>query len=1403
MFEAARLTDPIAHTSALAGFLVGAIIGIALIAAVAFATFTCGFGVALLAGLAAGVGASLILGLSEAIGKMFSSPAGTITSGSRNVFTNGLAAALTTTSKVTCDKHSPTPLVAEGSSKVFINGLPAARKKDAITCGAKIDAGSSNVFIGGGTVPYLPVADEVPAWLRTAVDWAFALAGLIGGLAGLFKAAGGLSRAALPCAAKFIAGFVIGEVIGRYVAGPIISRVMGGQVGHPVDVTTGRKILLAQNEIDFAIQSPMPLVCARFYGSNLTHVGSLGKGWTLPWDLRLQQRDGKIWFTDDEGRETGFPLVQPGHNSFSDAEQCYLACTVDGRYILYSAKELYYDFGHLDVAGEDPAWVQRVEDRSGQSLIYLRDEQDRVRTMRTGGGQQIRLHYSGVPERLAFIEMQHGATPGTLVQYGYDALGQLVSVTDANGAMTRQFTYADGLMSSHTNALGFRCSYVWADIADQPRVVDCRTSEGEHTRFRYAPATRQSWAEDELGRTAHWVYDAHCQIVECTDFDGGTYRLTYNAAGMPTLIELPGERMVTLEYDAASRIIAETDALSRVTKTSYDANSLRVSELVLPDGSCWRAHYDYLGRMTSKTDPLARTESFEYDSGLSPLPLAHVDCTGGRQLMTWNRRGQLTARTDCSGKTTRYHYDNDGQLESVIDALGQATHYQRLRSGAPVKVILADGSTEEFEYDAAGFLLEHRNGPQTRSWVRNARGQVIDSIDPAGRHLHRRYDPRGRLVELTRDAATRYEFAYDHGDRLARETRPDGVEQLMRYDAAGNVVVIETVGASPGQEALARPRRTSAFQLDKAGRMLVQETANAINHYVWDEGDRLLEATNRPTDAGRALGVAASSVSFVYDKVGRVMAEHGSEGTVGYTFDDLDSLTSLRLPHGQQIDTLTYGSGHVHQIRSADRVISDFERDDLHREVLHTQGTLAQRVGYDLLGRRTWQAAGDNPAMLGPGMGRLWRSYSYQASGSMAEQRDNIRGTIDYQYDPAGQLQRQTRSADQRQEKFSADAAGNLLDDPARKSRGQVAGNRLMMWQDIRFEYDAWGNLSSKRKGAHHIQRFVFDDQDRLLSVITEDLRGKSEAHFHYDPLGRRIAASEVHTTANGRMHTVRKRFVWQGLRMAQEVRDNGVSSYIYSPDAAYTPLARVDAVIAAATTAAAIESAQRSARIYHFHTNLVGAPLEATDEAGDLVWAGRYDAWGKVEFGEDGMPLPRIEQPLRFPGQYADEATGLHYNTFRFYDPDVGRYISPDPIGLEGGDNAYAYAPNPVSMMDPLGLTFCGMTAQDKALKGAHPPGMRLPHLHHIIREMAPEKWAAAARQHILDVQQLAKKYGLDINTDPRNFTWATNGDGAHTQKAAEYVAKHLKAADLVSESEFFRVLDSLGEGMSKGKFF
>ena len=104
---------------------------------------------------------------------------------------------------------------------------------------------------------------------------------------------------------------------------------------------------------------------------------------------------------------------------------------------------------------------------------------------------------------------------------------------------------------------------------------------------------------------------------------------------------------------------------------------------------------------------------------------------------------------------------------------------------------------------------------------------------------------------------------------------------------------------------------------------------------------------------------------------------------------------------------------------------------------------------------------------------------------------------------------------------------------------------------------------------------------------------------------------------------------------------------------------------------------------LYYFHTDQIGTPLEMTDREGQIVWQATYKAWGAVE----RLDVNAVEQNLRFQGQYFDDETGLHYNTFRYYDPEVGRFITQDPIGLFGGDNLYRYVENPIGWIDVLGL--------------------------------------------------------------------------------------------------------------------
>lgn len=249
MYEAARIDDTISHSHALLGFLAGAVLGCLLIGAVAALTICTGgvggFLLGMAMGFLANVAAHDLLNLGEAIGGMFTTPAGKIVEGSPNVFINFRPAAYVT-DQVQCGNHSGPEMIAQGSTNVFINNRPAARKGDKTTCDGTIETGSDNVIIGGGTATYLPITPEVPDAYRRYTEWAFTAAAFVGGLAGVLR---GVERGALRCALKYAAGFVIGEVVGQYVINPVVS----GLVGHPVNVATGRKILPNEDETDFRL----------------------------------------------------------------------------------------------------------------------------------------------------------------------------------------------------------------------------------------------------------------------------------------------------------------------------------------------------------------------------------------------------------------------------------------------------------------------------------------------------------------------------------------------------------------------------------------------------------------------------------------------------------------------------------------------------------------------------------------------------------------------------------------------------------------------------------------------------------------------------------------------------------------------------------------------------------------------------------------------------------------------------------------------------------------------------------------------------------------------------------------------------------------------------------------------
>ncbi|MFT0476956.1 RHS repeat-associated core domain-containing protein, partial [Pseudomonas antarctica] len=258
------------------------------------------------------------------------------------------------------------------------------------------------------------------------------------------------------------------------------------------------------------------------------------------------------------------------------------------------------------------------------------------------------------------------------------------------------------------------------------------------------------------------------------------------------------------------------------------------------------------------------------------------------------------------------------------------------------------------------------------------------------------------------------------------------------------------------------------------------------------------------------------------------------------------------------------------------------------------------------------------------------------------------------------------------------DPAGNLLMQD-RPGPDIVAGNRLMIQGDHHYDYDAFGNLIRQRRGKGHqlVTDYRYDCQHRLIGITQPN--GQT-ASYRYDPFGRRISK-----TFDG----ITTEFFWQGDKLIAEHHADRHRSYLYEPDS-FRPLVLLEGF------------GPQDTQPFHYQLDHLGTPQELTAPDGEIVWSAHYRAYGEIA----RLDISKVDNPLRFQGQYFDQESGLHYNRHRYYNPDIGRYLTPDPVKLAGGINAYQYAPNPTGWVDPLGLNRCPGGNGCKPTHSADEPG-------------------------------------------------------------------------------------------------
>ncbi len=850
---------------------------------------------------------------------------------------------------------------------------------------------------------------------------------------------------------------------------------------------------------------------------------------------------------------------------------------------------------------------------------------------------------------------------GTVTQHTYDARGNLAQTVEALGLPEQRTT------GYTVDADGQRRSMTRKGDAGTPDAV---------TRYEY---------------------DTSGNVTAATDPEGGITRHTWDIMGNALTRTDPGGQLWARTYDNGGRLLSLTDPLNRTTRIAYDKTGLPVT-LTDAAGNTGTLGYDAAGRLLSVTGPHGGQTRYAYDAAGNPARL--TDAANHTRQQEYDPDGRLVKQTDGNNNATRYIYGDqtsgpNGLLAKIIyPTLSRDLQYDRRdrivgttdsSAGAALALDASPAQTTRNTYDRAGNLTAV-TGPANRTTATSydGLGQVTRTTDPEGNSTGYGYDARGNLISVTDAKGNTHRYEYDRLDRMVKEIRPLGQTTSYAYDPNGNLIqTTDAKGQIKRYTVDAAGRRTREDHYPDAAALAANNAAKTIA-YTWNTLDRL---------TGYADGT--TTATYTYDaKQLRQVGESVNYGSfslaVSQTYNALGQTASLTYPDGAQY-TYTYDSNN--QLSTVDlpagsgNITFNSYTWTVPAQITMPGGT-ARNLQYDGLLRLKDLAVKD------PGQSRVMGyQYGYDLAGNITSKVTEA-GSTGYSYDALDRLTGAAytgQTTAQANESYSYDQVANRITDSktAAAAWAYDANNRLITADNLSYTYDANGNTTSQTDSANpaNTRNYVYDTDNRLVEV--RDASNSLIAAYSYDPFGRRLSKD----TGNSKTYYF---YSAEGLIAEADATGQVTRSYGYAPGSTFT------------TNPLWMRTASQAGQpvYYTYQNDHLGTPMKLLNQSGAAVWGATYDAFGKAAVD----PNSTVTNNLRYPGQYYDAETNLHYNWHRYYDPGTGRYITFDPIGLAGGINGYSYVKgNPIKRVDPTGLK--GWYCQRPL---GEPPGTRGPPLFH-----------------------------------------------------------------------------------------
>jgi len=893
--------------------------------------------------------------------------------------------------------------------------------------------------------------------------------------------------------------------------------------------------------------------------------------------------------------------------------------------------------------------------------------------------------------QLTSVKTPAGLTTTNLYYSSGDYEGWLDKTIDLEINRTNTYTYLDGLVYTHTDERGLTLTNTW-DALQRLRRVDF--PDGTFVTNAYNALDRIQTV-DRMGFTNSFGYDSMRRLTDVT-----------NALGAVT----------HYEYCTCGSLESVTDALNNTT-TYYRDNLSRATNIIYPGNISVLQEFNLLGQLVRTTDAWGSETNSYNNQGLlvgvsnafgqvskrvydiEDRVVESVDANGVSVDMTYDDLGRVLTRTYPDTGVESFGYGATGLIR-YTNQLGKVTRYGNDAAGRRVAETNANNEVVSFTYSPAGDLLTLTDGKDhVTTWDFDDYGRVISKVDHTDTEILRLdYDPNGRLTNRWTAAKGDTRYTYDAVGNLKGVDYPVTEDISLSYDAVNRLTnMVDGVGTTKyTYTAFGAPQSedgpwaddtvTLTYQAGlRSGSSLQQPSASAwAQTYGHDSAKRLTSVTSPAGTFTYTLGGAGAASSLIrkLSLPGGSYITNGFDSAARLLFTDLknSSSTVLNSHHygynagnqrTQQVFTagnfVNYAYDEIGQLKTALGKETDgtsrlheqlgYSYDDAGNLSHRTNNALVQTFNVNSLNELTTATHGGTLTVAGT---TTSAATNVTVNGLAADIYD------DHAFAKAG---------------FAVTNGLNSFAAVAQDSHGRMDTNSVTvnLPASVTFEYDANGNLTNDGQRV-----FFYDDENQLTTVLVS---GEWKSEFEYDGrMRRRIRREYTWSAAIGDWQlTGETRYLYDGMLVIQERDGSNL------PQATYTRgtdlsgsmegaggigglLARTDHSTTSSQLATAFYQADGSGNV----TALVNA-------GGLIVAKYSYDPYGNTLSASGPLAEANL---YRFSSKEWHDNAGLYYYGYRYYEPNLQRWLNRDPIGEWGGVNLYNYVGNdPVDYVDPFGL--------------------------------------------------------------------------------------------------------------------